>query len=387
METCSAILNVLRDVVKPTGSFIPLHEPTFAGNEKAYVDECVDTGWVSSAGKFVDRFEKDLASYTGVKRSVAMSNGTSALHLCLRLAGVDSGHEVLIPALTFVATANAVAYCGAIPHFVESEEQHLGIDPEKLGAYLSEIADKDGEQTINRKTGRPIKALVIMHTFGFPSRIDELKAVADKWDIAFIEDAAESLGSYYKGVHTGNFGLVSAMSYNGNKIVTTGGGGSLLTNDDALADKAKFLSTTAKEPHPYEYVHTEVGYNYRMPNINAALGCGQLETLDEFLKQKRALAKAYINAFEDVDGADFIQEPAGTVSNYWLCALRVNPATLQDVLEKTNKEGIMTRPIWKLMNKLPMYTHCPSMDLDCAEVLESEIINIPSTPKLGLPWM
>ena len=315
------ISDTLRRILTDDQNFVSLHEPLFNGNEWQYVKECIDTGWVSSAGKFVDQFETQLAEFTGAKYAVAVVNGTAALHICLKLAGVKANDEVLIPALTFVATANAVTYCGAIPHFADSEKRTLGIDPFKLKEYLSGIAEIRGEECFNKKTGNRIKAVVPMHTFGHPADLDALIQVCEQFSIAMIEDAAESLGSYYKGRHTGNWGRLSALSFNGNKVITTGGGGAILTNDELLARKAKHLTTTAKVPHQWEYIHDQIAYNYRLPNINAAMGCAQLEQLPDFLKKKRALAERYRQAFKDIEGVSFFTEPEFARSNYWLNVL------------------------------------------------------------------
>lgn len=384
----NAVLAALRSALPPgTGpGAVALHEPRFGGNEWAYTKECLDTGWVSSVGKFVDRFEEQLAEYTGVKRAVATVNGTSALHMCLLLAGVRPGDEVLIPTLTFVATANAVAYCGAVPHFADSETTTLGMDPAKLGAYLHETAAVRTDGCYNRLTGRPIRALVPMHTFGHPVDLDGLAEVCRNFRLALIEDAAESLGSFYKKKHTGNHGLLSALSFNGNKVVTTGGGGAILTNDEELGRLAKHLTTTARVAHPWELVHDRVGYNYRMPNINAALGCAQLEQLPQFITAKRTLAQRYAKAVEPLSGLSFFTEPKDAKSNYWLNALlldRGNAARRDDLLELLNRSGLHARPAWTLMHRLPMYRDCPAMDLSSAEDLAGRIVNIPSSAVLG----
>ncbi|MEO1354095.1 MAG: LegC family aminotransferase [Cyanobacteria bacterium J06635_15] len=360
---------------------VPLHIPQFAGREWAYLKECLDSTFVSSVGPFVDRFEAELAAYTGARHAVAVVNGTAALHVALRLTGVQPGDEVLVPALTFVATANAVAYCGAIPHFVDSEPTTLGIDPEALRAYLKAIAEVSNGLCLNRHTGRVIRVLMPMHTFGHPVDLDGLLAVAQDWHLALIEDAAESLGSYYHGQHTGTFGLMGTLSFNGNKTLTTGGGGAILTNDAVLAKRAKHLTTTAKVPHRWDYVHDEVGYNYRMPNINAALGCAQLEQLPGFLATKRSLFAAYHSAFQGIPGVEIVQEPPGCHSNYWLQTLQLSPslATERDaILSATNDAGLMTRPVWRLMHRLAPYRDCPRMDLPVAESLEQCLINLPS---------
>jgi perosamine synthetase len=381
-----AVLNALQSVFPQGHSFLPLHEPSFLGNEWVYVKECLDSGWVSSVGKFVDRFEEDLATYTGVKRAIAVVNGTAALHICLLLADVKPGDEVLMPALTFIATANAVSYCGAIPHFIDSEELTLGVDPRKLNSYLIEIAEQRHDGFYNRLTGRCIKAVVPMHTFGHPVDLDPLLEVCQRFNIKLIEDAAESLGSFYKGRHTGNWGLLSALSFNGNKTITTGGGGAILTNDEELGRLAKYITTTAKVPHRWEFNHDMVGYNYRMPNINAALGCAQLEQLPGFLAAKRNHAERYRQAFTGIDGIRFFSEPTNSQSNYWLNTLILDEQCTgqrDGLLEATNDVGIMTRPAWTLMHKLPMFASCPKMDLSIAESLEKRLLNIPSSAILG----
>ena len=381
----TAIIKALQSVLPQGDKPIALHEPSFNGNEWAYVKECLDTGWVSSAGKFVDRFEQDLAAYTGAKRAIAVVNGTAALHVCLLLVGVDQGDEVLMPALTFIATANAVSYCGAIPHFVDSEESTLGLDPNKLGRYLEGIAEVRAEGCFNKKTRRRIKAVVPMHTFGHPVDLDRLIEVCRRFKLELVEDAAESLGSFYKGRHTGNLGRVSALSFNGNKVITTGGGGAILTNDEDLGNLAKHLTTTARVAHQWAFIHDRVGYNYRLPNINAALGCAQLEQLDGFLVRKRALAEKYAAAFNGFKGVQFFREPPGSRSNYWLNVLLLDPSEARErdaILTATNGANIMTRPVWTLMHRLPIYQDCPHMDLRCAEDLERRLINLPSSANL-----
>lgn len=380
------VLAALRDVL-PTGSgSVALHEPSFSGNELAYVKECIDTGWVSSVGKFVDRFEEQLAAYTGTRRVVAVVNGTAALHMSLLLVGVKPGDEVLVPSLTFVATANAVAYCGATPHFADSDLKTLGMDPIKLDAHLCQIADIRHDGCWNRETGRPIKAMIAMHTFGHPVDLDALAELSKRYGITLVEDAAESLGSFYRDRHTGNWGRVSALSFNGNKVITTGGGGAILTNDENLGRQAKHLTTTARIAHPWELAHDHVGYNYRLPNINAALGCAQIEQLPAFIEQKRALAERYKTAFAGQQGIAFFTEPEHARSNYWLNALLLDESEEKQrdgLLELTNRNGIQTRPAWTLMHTLPMYENCPRMDLDIAESIVRRLINIPSSAVLG----
>ncbi len=383
---CTEVLNTLESVIGQSDGFVSLHEPTFAGKEWDYVKECLDTGWVSSVGSYVDRFEEMLAEYTGVKRAIAVVNGTAALHVCLILAGVEPGDEVLLPTLTFVATPNAISYCGAIPHFVDSEEATLGLDPHKLSDYLSEITEVRGHECFNSKTGRRIKSVVPMHTYGHPVDLDPLLEVCERYKLVLIEDAAESLGSYYKGKHTGQWGKLSALSFNGNKVITTGGGGAILTNDEEFGALAKHMTTTAKVPHKWEFRHDMVGYNYRLPNINAALGCAQLEQLPGFLLCKRVLAQRYQQAFADVDGLRFFTESENAMSNYWLNTLLLDEPSSEkrdELLELTNGSGIMTRPCWTLMHKLPMFADCPRMDLSVAENLEKRLINIPSSSSVG----
>lgn len=377
------ITNTLERVL---GVSAALHEPLLKGNEWDYIKECLDTGWVSSVGKYVDKFEKDLAEYTGVDHAVATVNGTAALHSCLLLGGVGPDDEVIVPALTFVATANAVSYVGAIPHFADSDMQTLGIDPQKLDNHLEATASVENDLCINTKSGRVIRAVICMHTFGHPVDLDSLIAICQKWNLVLIEDAAESLGSAYKGKHTGGFGHLAALSFNGNKTITTGGGGAILTNDDELARKAKHQTTTAKTPHAWEYSHDMVGYNYRMPNVNAALGVAQLEQLPNFVERKRNLAAAYKDAFAEVGGLSFFTEPDFARSNYWLNLIILNEDRLdnfEEILKATNDAGFMTRPVWRPMHQLEMYFNCPRMNLDVAESLSKRIINIPSSPVLG----
>jgi perosamine synthetase len=365
---------------------VVLHEPVFKGNEWDYVKQCLDTGWVSTAGAFVDRFEEDLATFTGAKHVVATVNGTSALHIALLLAGVKHGDEVLTPALTFVATANAVSYCGATPHFVDSEERTLGVDPQALREYLQVITEIRDGQCINRNTGCVIRALVPMHTFGHPVDIKGVLAVARDFQLSLVEDAAESLGSTYQERHTGTFGLMGVLSFNGNKTITTGGGGAILTNDEELAKRAKHLTTTAKVPHRWDYVHDKTAYNYRLPNINAALGCAQLEQLDGILDAKRKLFERYNAGFANVPEISIIAEPAGCRSNYWLQSLLLDETVSNErdtLLAATNDAGLMTRPVWTLMHRLAPYRECPKMELPVAESLEKRLINLPSSSHLG----
>lgn len=380
-----SLLDALRQVL-PAAEKYPLHEPLFCGNENQYVRECIDTGWVSSVGKFVDRFETDLAEYTGVKRAVAVVNGTAALHVCLILSDVQRNDEVLVPAVTFIATANAVTYCGAVPHFVDSSYETLGIDPYILEAYLQDVSELRGNDCYNKKTGRRIRAAVPMHTFGHPVDMDKMIAVCEKYHLVLIEDAAESVGSFYKGRHTGNFGRISAMSFNGNKTITTGGGGAVLTNDKELGKLAKHITTQAKLPHRWAYVHDRIGYNYRMPNINAALGCAQLEELPGFVEQKRCLAAKYREALGGVPGVKFFVEPEFAKSNYWLNAILLDKDAADkrdEVLAALNDAGIGSRPIWEMIYTMPMFADCPRMDCKIAADIGRRLINLPSSVRLG----
>ena len=364
---------------------VGLHEPTFAGNEWLYVKDCLDSTFVSSVGKFVDRFEDDLAAYTGAKYAVAVVNGTAALHIALLLAGVKASDEVLVPALTFIATANAISYCGATPHFVDSENTTLGIATAKLRDYLQAHTQQHSGHCVNISTGQVIRAMVPMHAFGHPVDIDGLLAVAYDFNIILVEDAAESLGSTYHGQHTGTFGLMGTLSFNGNKTITTGGGGAILTNDTTIARRAKHITTTAKLPHAWEFIHDEIGYNYRLPNLNAALGCAQLEQLPAKLIAKRTLFSSYQAAFSELEGAKLVAEPAQCLSNYWLQAIMLNVDQTHHrdaILKSTNEAGFMTRPVWRLLHQLTPFTNCPRMDLSMAEQLAKRLINIPSSPTL-----
>jgi len=366
---------------------VALHEPQFDGNEWKYLKECLDSTFVSSTGKFVDRFESDLASYTGAKHVVAVVNGTAALHVALLLAGVKPKDEVLIPTLTFIATANAVSYCGATPHFVDSEERTLGLNPQALREYLKDVARVRNGQCINNITGQVIRAVVPMHTFGHPIDIEKMVEIAKEFCLVLVEDATESLGSSYQGRHMGNFGLMGTLSFNGNKTITTGGGGAIITNDPVLAKHIKHITTTAKVSHRWNCLHDEIGYNYRLPNINAALGCAQLERLDGFLDSKRSLFERYKAAFSNVSDVDIFSEPAGCRSNYWLQTLMLGSSAaehLNDILVATNDAGLMTRPVWTLIHRLAPYKECPKMELPVAKSLAKRLINLPSSSKLGM---
>jgi len=365
-----------------TNEFLPLHEPVFFGNEKKYLNECIDSTFVSSVGKFVDQFEKMLADYTGAKYAIAVVNGTAALHIALKLVGVDENTEVITQSLSFIATCNAISYCGAKPIFIDVDKDTMGLSPDSLSIFLKEHTDQRQEGCYNKKTGKKIAAVVPMHTFGHPCRIDEIAAICKQYNIALIEDAAESLGSFYKGRHTGLFGQASSFSFNGNKTITTGGGGMIVTDDEALAKRAKHLTTTAKVAHPYEFIHDEIGYNYRLPNINAALGCAQMESLETILNNKQELALLYKNLFK-AQGIEFVAEMPGANANYWLNAVILKDKPERDeFLKSTNEAGIMTRPIWQLMNKLEMFKSCQKGDLSNAEWLEERVVNIPSGVRL-----
>jgi len=382
---------IVKRLLRALGSVLPqngpkaLHEPEFAGNEWAYTKECIDSGWVSSAGKFVDEFEARLARYTGARCAVAVVNGTAALEIAIRLAGARSGEEVIVPALTFVATANAVVHCGALPHFVDSDRATLGLDAQALQAHLGRVAECSGGAWRNRFNGRRLAAIVPMHALGHPADMAAILEVAARYALPVVEDAAESLGSSLGGRHTGTFGLAGTLSFNGNKVVTTGGGGAILSNDEALARHARHLTTTAKQAHPWRFIHDEVGYNYRLPNINAALGCAQMERLPDMLARKRRLAHAYRAQFADAPGIHFIDEPVGSVSNFWLNAVRLD---IEDIEERDQIIGALVaggyhcRPLWTLMHRLPMFRECSRAPLTVAERLEVSVIKLPSSAKL-----
>lgn len=359
---------------------VPLHAPCFIGNEKKYLAECVDTTFVSSVGQFVDRFEEKMAQYTGAARAVTCVNGTNALHLALLLVGVVRGDEVLTQALTFIATCNAIRYIDAYPVFLDVDQSTMGLSPDAMREWLSRNTEIKDSQCFNKNTQRRIKACVPMHTFGHPARIDEIAAVCEEYHIELVEDAAESLGSLYKGQHTGLFGRVGVISFNGNKTITTGGGGMLLLNNEELGAQAKHLTTQAKVPHRWEFIHNRVGYNYRMPNINAALGCAQLEHLEEFVLNKRETAEKYHAFFATIDDMDYFVEPENCRSNYWLNTILLkNRQAQQDFLQYTNDHGVMTRPAWQLMNRLEMFKGCETDGLKHTQWLEERIVNIPSS--------
>lgn len=366
-----------------TNDFVPLSVPKFIGNEKKYINECIDTTFVSSVGPFVDRFEEDMAKYTGANKAVVCVSGTNALHMSLILAGVERNDEVLTQALTFIATCNAISYIGAQPVFIDVDKSTMGLSPDAVREWLCKNAEIRDGQSFNKNSGRRIKACVPMHTFGHPVRIEELAQICAEYHIELVEDAAESIGSKYKGKHTGTFGKVGAISFNGNKTITTGGGGMMLFQDEELGKFAKHITTQAKVPHRWEFRHDHIGYNYRMPNINAALGCAQLENIDKLIASKRDVAAAYAEFFKNVDGIDFFVEPENCFSNYWLNAvITENKEQQQEFLQYTNDNGVMTRPIWELMNRLPMFEHCEHDSLANTIWFADRVVNIPSSARV-----
>lgn len=378
MKHIKDTISFIQESFKST-EFIPLHAPSFGGNEKKYLIETIDSTFVSSVGAYVDQFEEMMSSITNTKKSVAVVNGTAGIQVALRLVGVSTGDEVITQALTFVATANAIAYNGASPIFLDVDLDTMGLSPNAVSRFLEEFGDLRDEGCFNKKTGNKISACLPMHTFGFPVHLDELKAVCDAWKIPIVEDAAESLGSEYKNQPTGSIGEIGVFSFNGNKIVTCGGGGALVTNNEQLGMKAKYLTTTAKVPHSYEFYHDELGFNFRMPNLNAALACAQLEQLNSFLENKRSLATDYINFFDN-SGIQFRTETPNTKANYWLMCVELENQKERDLfLAETNAAKVMTRPIWQLMYRLPMYQHCQRDEQLNAQFLEERIVNIPSS--------
>lgn len=382
----STFVSALQEALGTAVGPVALHEPEFSGNEWNYIKDCLDTGWVSSVGKYVDEFERRVADFTGAKHAVAVVNGTAAQHIALLLMGIRPGDEVIIPSLSFVATANAVAHCGAVPHFVDSNENTLGLDPEALAEHLGRVSEQSAGELRNIASGRRIAAIVPMHTFGHPADVVGLLEVAARFHLPVVEDAAESLGSSYRGRHTGTFGRLGVLSFNGNKVITTGGGGAILTNDSELARRAKHLTTTAKLPHRWEFAHDEVAYNYRLPNLNAALGCAQMECLSSVLQRKRQLTERYQHVFGSRSGMRLVEEPLDCNSNYWLNAVRLDKPDVvaRDVLlAAANDAGFQCRPAWKLLHTLPMYLDCPRADLPVAVALEASLINIPSSAKLA----
>lgn len=381
-DIIAAVGRVVGDAPRP----IALHEPLFQGNENSYVKSCIDDGWVSSVGGFVTRFEHELAAYCNAAHAVVMVNGTCAIHAALLCVGVQPDDEVLIPALTFVATANAVMHAGAVPHFVEVEETSLGIDPVALREYLDRIGLRKNGQTINKVTGRVIRALMPVHIFGHPCQMAQLSAIANDWHLELLEDATEALGSQQDGKPVGSR-HTAVLSFNGNKIITTGGGGAVITQSSVIYQRLKHLTTTAKLPHPWAFMHDEVAYNYRMPNINAALGCAQLEQIAQFVAAKRALASAYMQAFSGMPGTRVLPSPPGTQSNYWLVTLladHANESWLNTTLQALQDAGLMCRPVWQPLHLQPMYRHHPRSDLCLTESLAQRIISLPSSVKLGL---
>ncbi len=379
MKVYQDIVNKIREIYNEPEGFIPLHAPAFSGNEKKYLNQCIDSTFVSYVGEFVSRFEDITAEFTGSKYAIAISNGTSALQIALMAAGVKNNEEVISQALTFVATANAIAHCGAKPIFLDVEKSTLGMSPEKLEDFLSNNTEIREDGCFNKVTKRKITACVPVHIFGHPCRIDEIVSICNKFNITVVEDSAESLGSYYKEKHTGTFGKLGILSYNGNKTVTTGGGGMVITDDEKLAKYVKHITTTAKTPHPWEFDHDEIAYNYRMPNVNAAIGAAQMESLETILASKRRTAEKY-QCFFSEKGIEFISEPENAKSNYWLNAIILKDKAERDsFLKFTNENKVMTRPVWQLMNKLEMYKDCQAGDLSNAEWLEDRLVNIPSS--------
>lgn len=378
-------LAVLKSVLgESAGSQIALHEPNIGNHENELVSKCLKSGWVSSVGEYISEFENGLARFTGAQHVIAVVNGTAALHLALYACGVRPGDEVIVPTLSFVATANSVSHCGAIPHFVDSDSETLGLDPEALRKHLSGNTSLRDGGLYNSKTGRKISAIVPMHTFGLPMNIENLIQVADEFKLTIVEDAAESIGSYVGKTHTGTFGKCGILSFNGNKTITTGGGGAILTNNEDLASHVRHLATTAKLPHDFEYIHDQVAFNYRMPNINAALGCAQLDRLDEFLLAKRKLAHKYRESLAQMQTMRFVDEPHGTTSNYWLNTIRLNSPGLElrdELLVAARRHGYLCRPAWKLLHTLPMYEKSPRANLPVAENLWQSLINIPSSAR------
>lgn len=382
LDRFTQISEFIKAYFKDTGESIPLHQPLFCGNEKKYVDECIKSTFVSSVGRYVTEFENMFADFVGSKYAVATTNGTSALHIALLLADVKSDDEVITQPLTFIATCNAISYCRARPVFVDVDRETLGMSPSSLKSFLDQNCEMINNLCFNKLSGQTIKACIPMHTFGHPCKIDEIKQICDHWNIKLVEDAAESVGSYFKLKHTGTYGLIGIFSFNGNKIITTGGGGMLVTDNETIAQKAKHITTTAKVPHQYEYIHDMVGYNYRMPNINAALGLAQLENIDSFLKAKRKLAELYMNFFREIN-VPFISEPVNSLSNYWLNAILLqNKDERDEFLKFSNSNNVMTRPCWALMNRLHMYSDTNHSNLENASWLSDRLVNLPSSARL-----
>jgi aminotransferase in exopolysaccharide biosynthesis len=380
MEKYTDLITFIRELYNQSAAPIPLHAPTFMQKDKDYVMDAIDSTFVSSVGQYVNRFEQDLAAFTGAARAVATVNGTCALQAALKLVGVESTDEVITQPLTFVATANAIAHLGAASVFVDVDKDTMGLSPDALDAFLTAHAVRRDSGAYNRHTHRRIAAILPMHTFGHPCRIEQIVAIAKAWSIPVVEDAAEAMGSWSGQTHCGLFGDLGILSFNGNKTITCGGGGAILTRDNTLADRAKHLTTTAKVPHPWEFDHDEIGYNYRLPNLNAALACAQLERLPHILKQKREIARAYQAFFASRDWGQFMAEPNDTQSNYWLCTIALADRAARDaLLDAANTAGIMTRPAWNLMPDLAMYAACVSGPLDNARWLQDRIVNLPSS--------
>lgn len=383
----NSVFKFIRELYHTPQDFIPLHEPRFAGNEEAYLLQCIRSGFVSSIGEFVNAFEREIAQFCGSKYAIATTNGTSALHISLHAIGVDSQCEVITQPLSFIATSNAIAYTGANPIYVDVDLDTMGLSPTALERFLKAHAIRKNGQTINKQSGKILKACVPMHTFGHPLRIQEIQSICESWDIALIEDSAESLGSYIldgdSQIHTGNFGICGILSLNGNKTITCGGGGAILTNDQSLASKLKHLTTTAKIPHPYEYDHDELGYNYRLPNLNASLALAQIEQLPTFLEDKAKVAQAYDAFFHSFEGIEFINARKGTKPNFWLNAIKFSSEQSKDAfLRQSNEKGIMTRPIWKLNNHSAMYRHCQHDGVQNAHILQKCVVNLPSSVRI-----
>ncbi|KEZ93110.1 LegC family aminotransferase [Nonlabens ulvanivorans] len=379
MNNFNNVIEKIRELFHEPKEFIPLHIPHFSGNEKKYVSECIDSTFVSSVGQFVNDFEKSIAEFTGAKRCVVCVNGTNAIHLAMIASGVKENEEVITQPLTFIATVNAISYAHAVPVFVDVDKDTMGMSPKSLRVFLEQNTEiKDGV-CINKLSGRKISACLPMHTFGHAARIEEIKEICDEYNITLIEDAAEAMGSSYKGKHLGTFGLLGTFSFNGNKTITTGGGGAIITDDENLADKLKHLSTQAKIPHKWRYEHDQVGYNYRMPNINAALGLAQMEKLEYILKRKRQLALEYNNFFTSLD-IDVFEERESENCNYWLNAVILkNQEQQQLFLTELNEAGVMCRPIWELMTNMVMFKNCQKTNLDNATWLSHRVVNIPSS--------
>lgn len=382
--TADDFIDALQQVVGKDKK-VSLHEPDITILEKEYVSQCLDSTFVSSVGPFVTEFEQRIADYTSAKFAIALSNGTSALQVALVLAGVQPGDEVIIPALSFVATANAVVHAGAQPYFADSDSSDLGLSPESVREILEKMNGKPGNLT-NPETGRKVSAIVPMHTLGHPAKIEELAQIAEEYKVSLVEDSAESLGSFVGTRHTGTFGKLGIFSFNGNKTITTGGGGMIITNDEELGARAKHLTTTAKQQHPWKFFHDEIAWNYRLPNINAAMGVAQMQRLPGFLSEKRQIASNYQQVFKEIGGIEFLTEPEGTTSNYWLSSVRLvgdNKLMRDELLQRANEIGIQVRPLWELLSELPMYANNSRADLTTARILQESVISLPSSPVLA----